>query len=280
MMRGLARTVGCVLMAMALPSMSSVAADEPTKLWRLDCGRFDVAADAFSDSFAYGGKRMSLVGSCYLLKHRGRFLLWDAGLRLALMKQPLDPRQPLSGTLDVSIKDQLKRIGVRADQIELLGISHNHADHVGQAEVFAAATLLMGKADFEALRKPALPFGADPGPLRPWLDGARKVTAIEGDHDIFGDQKVVMLRLPGHTAGHYGLLVRLASGSVLLSGDSVHFEAQIARRGVPPFNVDRADTLASLERVQAVAASQRATLVVQHDAEDIRKLPRFPTHKQ
>ena len=279
-MRGLVRTIACVLMTMALPSMSSAAVEEPTKLWRLDCGRFDVAADAFSDSYAYGGKRMRLVGSCYLIKHRGRFLLWEAGLPLALINQPLDPRQPLSGTLDVSIAEQLKQIGVRAEQIELLAISHNHSDHVGQASAFAAATLLMGKADFEALRKPDLPFGADPGPLRPWLDGARKVTTVEGDHDIFGDGQVVMLRLPGHTSGHYGLLVRLASGAVLLSGDSVHFEAQITRRGVPPFNADRADTLASLERIQAIAASEGATLVVQHDAGDIGKLARFPTPEQ
>ncbi|KQZ77339.1 hypothetical protein ASE06_07030 [Sphingopyxis sp. Root214] len=279
-MRRLARAAACALMVMTPPSTSAAVADESTKLWRLDCGRFDVAADAFSDTFAYGEKRMELVGSCYLIKHRGRFLLWDAGLPLALIGQPLDPRQALSGTLDVSIADQLKQIGVRADQIELLAISHNHSDHVGQAEAFSAATLLMGKADFDALRKPDPPFGADPGPLRPWLDGAREVTAVEGDYDIFGDQQVVMLRLPGHTAGHYGLLIRLATGSILLSGDAVHFEAQIARRGVPPFNVDRADTLASLERLQAIAASRNAILIVPHDSNDIHKLPRFPASRQ
>lgn len=279
-MRRLTRAAACALMVMASPSTAAAVADDSTRLWRLDCGRFNVAADAFSDSFAYGGRRIELVGSCYLIQHGGRFLLWDAGLPLALIGQPLDPRQALSGTLDVSIADQLKQIGVSADQIELLAISHNHSDHVGQADSFSAATLLMGKADFEALRKPDPPFGADPGLLRPWLEGARKVIAVEGDYDIFGDQQVVMLRLPGHTAGHYGLLIRLASGSILLSGDVVHFAAQIAGRGVPPFNVDRADTLASLERLQAIAAGRKATLILQHDGEDVGKLPRFPVPKQ
>ena len=57
-----------------------------------------------------------------------------------------------------------------------------------------------------------------------------------------------MLNLPGHTPGHRGLLVRLASGPVLLSGDIYHFTEQVARRGVPPFNTNRADTLASMDR--------------------------------
>lgn len=60
---------------MVMMSTSAAAVDVPTKLWRLDCGRFDVAADAFSDSFSYDSKRIKLVGSCYLIQRRGHLRL-------------------------------------------------------------------------------------------------------------------------------------------------------------------------------------------------------------
>jgi N-acyl homoserine lactone hydrolase len=45
---------------------------------------------------------------------------------------------------------------------------------------------------------------------------------------------------------------------------------------VPAFNTDRAQTLASLERVKKIAANSKATVIIQHDARDLDKLPAFP----
>ena len=88
---------------------------------------------------------------------------------------------------------------------------------------------------------------------------------------------MVILAVPGHTPGETALLVRLPkTGAVLLSGDVVHFNEQWEKQGVPTFNADRADTLASMARLQAVAAELKAILVVQHEPADIAKLPVFP----
>ena len=93
---------------------------------------------------------------------------------------------------------------------------------------------------------------------------------------MFGDGRVVMLDMPGHTPGHYSLLVRLASGPVLLSGDLYHFTEQVQNRGVPPFNHDRADTLASMDRYDRIARNLGARTIIQHEPADIAKLPAFP----
>jgi glyoxylase-like metal-dependent hydrolase (beta-lactamase superfamily II) len=85
-----------------------------------------------------------------------------------------------------------------------------------------------------------------------------------------------MLNLQGHTPGHRGLLVRLASGPVLLSGDTYHFTEQVARRGVPPFNTNRADSLASMDRFDRLGRNLRATVIIQHEPADVAKLPAFP----
>ena len=81
-----------------------------------------------------------------------------------------------------------------------------------------------------------------------------------------------MLNLPGHTPGHHGLLVRLASGPVMLSGDTYHFAEQVAHRGVPPFNTNRADSLASMDRFDRLARNLHARVIIQHEPADVAKL--------
>ena len=49
--------------------------------------------------------------------------------------------------------DQLARLGFKPQQVALLGVSHDHFDHTGQAADFAHARLLIGKDDLERLRQ-------------------------------------------------------------------------------------------------------------------------------
>jgi N-acyl homoserine lactone hydrolase len=118
------------------------------------------------------------------------------------------------------------------------------------------------------------PEGANPAPFANWIKGEGKVEAVPLDKDVFGDGSVIMLYTPGHTPGHHSLLVRLPQkGAVVLVGDLAHFHENYESNGVPTFNTDRAQSLASLERVKKIA---KATVIIQHDARDIDKLPAFP----
>jgi N-acyl homoserine lactone hydrolase len=86
-----------------------------------------------------------------------------------------------------------------------------------------------------------------------------------------------MLRTPGHTPGHSSLLVKLAQrGPVIITGDAVHFHENWDSDGVPWFNYDRAQTVASIERLKKIASNLKATVIIQHDARDVEKLPVFP----
>ena len=80
-----------------------------------------------------------------------------------------------------------------------------------------------------------------------------------------------------HTPGHRSLLVQLKGmGPVLISGDLTHFQENYANNGVPTFNFHRGDTLASLDRFKTTAANLKATVIIQHDARDVGKLPAWP----
>ena len=253
------------------------AATADVELWRLDCGSIKVKdLSAFSDTFDYAGQSRELTDSCYLIRHGEDYMLWDTGLPAALLNAPQGD-QAMAPTLKRTIPDQLKEIGVAVERIGTVGVSHDHFDHLGQAASFPKATLLIGAADLAALKSEPPPFGVDPSLVAPWLKEGGKVEGVEGDKDLFGDGSVTMLSAPGHTPGSHALLVRLAQkGPVLLSGDVVHFEEQFENRGVPPFNWDRAASLASMDRLGHMAKSLDATLVVQHDAQDVAKLPAFP----
>jgi hypothetical protein len=56
----------------------------------------------------------------------------------------------------------------------------------------------------------------------------------------------------------------------------VHFRENYDSDGVPSFNFDRAQTVASVERIKKIASTLKATVIIQHDARDIDKLPAFP----
>lgn len=272
------RPLTTILFAVAALISGAPASAADTELWRLDCGSIEVRnLGVFSDTFEYAGEKRTLTDSCYLVRHDKDYMLWDAGLPAALIGAKPDAASVFAPTLVEDLPTQLARIGVKPEQIGRLGISHNHFDHVGQAASFPGATLMIGAADFAQFKADPLPFAVDPSSIKPWLDGHSKVDPISGDRDVFGDGSVVILSTPGHTPGETSLLVRLEkTGPVLLSGDVVHFEEQFVNRGVPTFNFDRVDTLASMERLIDTANSLDATLIVQHDASDIDKLPAFP----
>jgi glyoxylase-like metal-dependent hydrolase (beta-lactamase superfamily II) len=256
-----------VSLALAVPAQ---AAD--LSLARLDCGTPNPPISVnqrFSDTYAYGEMKLQLVYSCYLVKHGDEYMLWDTGHSMTAPN--VAPK--------VSIVDQLAKIDVKPDQIKYVGISHYHADHTGQIASFPKATLLIGTREWDAITAPKPAEGVNYKPFEGWIKGDNKVEPLPLglDKDVFGDGSVIVLRTPGHTPGHSSLLVKLSqTGPVILSGDAVHFHENYDSDGVPAFNYDRAQTLASMERIKKILVNLKGTLIIQHDARDVSKLPEFP----
>jgi N-acyl homoserine lactone hydrolase len=255
----------CLFAGFAAPAQ---AAD--LSLARFDCGtpQAPVAVNQrFSDTYALGELKLQFVFSCYLIRHGDEYMLWDTGH--ATTAPNVAPK--------VSLVDYLAKIDVKPEQIKYVGISHYHADHTGQIASFPKATLLIGAREWDAISAPKPAEGVNFKPFESWLKGDSKVEPVATDKDVFGDGTVIVLRTPGHTAGHSSLLVKLAEmGPVVLSGDAVHFRENYDSDGVPWFNFDRAQTVASIERIKKIASNLKATVIIPHDARDVEKLPVFP----
>jgi len=255
----------------ALVGLSALAQTPPEiTLTRLDCGTPQTPTEVnlrFSDTYAFPGLKVQFVFSCYLIKHGEEYLVWDTGHSMSAPN--VAPK--------VSLVDQLAQMKLKPEQIKFVGISHYHGDHIGQVGSFPQATLLIGKGDWDVLTTAKPPAGVNPEPFAHWISGGGKVEPLPADKDVFGDGSVVVLNTPGHTPGHHSLLVKLKDmGNVLLSGDLAHFHENYESNGVPTFNTNRSESLASVDRFKKLAANLKATVIIQHDARDVNKLPAFP----
>jgi len=236
-------------------------------LTRLDCGNGFNDARRFSDTFAYTDPKKPFTFSCYVVKHGDDYMVWDTGY-----VPGSNPNAP-----KVSLIDQLAQLKIKPEQVKYVGISHFHGDHTGQLPTLPGATLLIGQREWQAITAPEPMPGANVAAFKHWVSEGGKVEPLLADKDVFGDGTVIILRTPGHTPGHQSLLVRLVDkGPVILVGDAAHFHENYENNGVPGFNYDRAETLASLDRLKQIAANLKATVIIQHDPRDIGKLPAFP----
>jgi glyoxylase-like metal-dependent hydrolase (beta-lactamase superfamily II) len=105
-----------------------------------------------------------------------------------------------TNTARTTLRSQLAAIGYSARDITYLALSHGHADHVANANEYAGSTLLLQKAEWNAMfgaEAQKLPLFAAYGALE-----SSKTVLLEGDRDVFGDGTVVLKSTPGHTPGH------------------------------------------------------------------------------
>jgi len=256
--------------ALGAAAVVSQAAAQPAAevtLTRLECGSGANDPRRFSDSYAYTETTKPFTFSCYVIKHGADYMVWDTGYLPGSVANATN--KPLA--------DLLKQINVDPDQVKYVGISHFHADHTGQLAPLKNATLLIGKGDWDGINATPPMGGANVVGFKEWIAEKRKVEPQSADKDVFGDGTVMMLRAPGHTPGHSMLLVRLKEkGPVVLVGDAVHFHENYEHERVPGFNFDRAQTIASIQRIKQIEKNLKATVIIQHDPRDIGKLPTAP----
>ena len=267
-----------LMVALAACTTAKPAATAPeVKLYALDCGSFDLQNTAmFSPNHEYDGKPGKLSDPCFLIRHPKGDLFWDAGIPFSMVT-PAGSASPMKTMRDKTIPDQLAQLGLAPGDIEYFAISHSHYDHIGDANMFAGSTWIVDKAERDWMFRDAM-RGQPVFGFYSKLETATTTLIENGaDHDVFGDGSVTMIAAHGHTPGHRVLLVKTQqAGAVLIAGDMWHLAEAQKLRTVPANNTDKAETLASMDKVEALARDNNARLVRQHVPEDVAALPVFP----
>lgn len=250
------------------------------RLYVLDCGHLELSdLRMFDDSGASDGKPGAMSVPCFLIRHPKGDLLWDTGLGDALAGSPhgKELAPGIRATVRVRLADQLRALGLAPSDIDFLAFSHWHEDHTGNANLFGGATWILQRRELAAATGRAPPPFESLAPVSAWRTARKRI--IDGDADVFGDGSVRILSMPGHTPGHQVLELHLRqAGTLLLAGDLYHSRDNRRFRRVPRVNVDRAQTLDSMQRFEAIAARTGARVVIPHDPRDVAALPRFPDY--
>lgn len=259
------------------------AAKPDVRMYRLDCGRMTMGDKSMmSDTGLYKGQSLDIVMSCYLIKHGNDWILWDAGLPSKYLNGPLSEGTFVT-QLDRTIVEQIADLGLKPANIKYVAVSHAHFDHVGQLNDFPKATLIIQRSELKAIAdsEKAAKHYIVAELFSAHIAGKKlkRVRAVDGDVDLFGDGTLKTIQTPGHTPGSMALLLKLKNaGSYVLSGDQWHFTENHERQQVPTWNYDHDETIASGHKLDDIIAKQHAILVIQHEPVDNQKLPKFPSY--
>jgi glyoxylase-like metal-dependent hydrolase (beta-lactamase superfamily II) len=192
-----------------------------------------------------------------------------------------------------SLHRQLARDGIDTHDIAAVMLSHLHGDHVGGLHDFPHSAIFCSREGWNdllthsrigALRRGLLPslLPADFQQRVRWLEDLPSVdlpapfAEFQSGHDLWGDGSMLAIPLPGHAAGHYGLLFHASSGEqVFLIADAA-WSSQSVLDAIPPPSIvtswlgDTRSYLATLGRLQRLRQSSPSLRIVPSHCEEHR----------
>lgn len=216
----------------------------------------------------------------FFIDHPKGRVVFDTGLHPAAATDPAGRLGLLSNffqvhySSDEHVAARLAALDVDAGRIDHLVLSHLHFDHAGGAELLPNARLVVQRREWEA--------GADDDlAARCSFDAkdyrhGHDLHLVDGEHDLFGDGRVVCLPTHGHTPGHQSLRLRLDDGrEVVLCADACYLKRNLDELALPGVVFDRERMMESLQRLAALR-SAGCTMVYGHDPEAWSLVPQSP----
>jgi glyoxylase-like metal-dependent hydrolase (beta-lactamase superfamily II) len=237
------------------------------KLQFISAGRLRLKKSIY-DRSADRSETFEAPVSSALIRHKQGNVLFDTGCHPSVVEHGeerwgslMKVMTPVMGAQDTLLPN-LACVGINPDDIDVVVNSHFHPDHCGCNEFFRKATIIAHTKEIEAAKAP----GAETaGYLRADWDHGQKADAVDGERDLFGDGKLVLIPLPGHTPGTLGASVNLdRDGSFLLVSDAVSLRANLDADTVPRNTWNAEALLKSFAEIRRIEKSG-ATIVCGHD---------------
>lgn len=194
---------------------------------------------------ARGGKLSSekfpaLVG---LIKHQNQgWILYDTGYSDVFIKETKHFPNKLYGLVtpvnfqkEECLLAQLERLGINKFDINHIIISHFHADHISGLKLFKASKFVAFVSEHERLQhknklnqlKNAYINELIPTDFKDRVTDINKLEQVSTEllefnygYDLFGDNSLVIIDLPGHTKNQAGLLFEFADEKYFFVADA------------------------------------------------------------
>jgi len=222
----------------------------------------------------------------FLIETANGRILYDVGCDYQKIATPelrskfFDPMRPQfeypAMTEAQRIPSYLSRLGLTANDIDLVFLGHLHFDHAGGLCDVPGCEVHVHR-DEVAMARTQL----DDGIFADEIVSANDWRIQTGDYQVAPGIHAVMTS--GHTAGHMSLLIELPKGRpVILCGDAADLSENLTDEIAPGYcwQDNEALALTSIRKLKAMAKSENAELWPNHDFPFYRGLPQFPAWRE
>lgn len=270
--------------------------NRPIRILPLRCGSIEISKDCAGGERFYlpaarahapANRRETLPVYAFLIEHpKGRILI-DAGLSRDISPAGYYNRHAAASVLGPTlsafyrphvpkgeaIHEQLDSLGLRPEDIDYVLLTHLDADHVcGLRHLKGAKHIICSQEDYfwscrtvYRLRYPRALWYSDR--LESFYFKGSDFGPFLWTKDFFGDESVMLVHLPGHTEGSYGIMVQRNGRFALLTGDAAYNERSWKELTVPGFGFNPQRQLKSLQWIQEKSQTPGCVAVLaSHDS--------------
>lgn len=252
-----------------------------TKVYILDGG--SLVIDGFHAFWNRGpGGELRFPAYSVLVEHADGLYIFDTGYDYDHVQKVLPFELPLQ-TEGQTIPGQLAKAGKRPEDINYVINSHYHFDHCGGNKHLTSACTICHSAELEACNCPQpfemlgysdMTFSSEIAQKQ--AENLQKT--LDPELDIFtpkfetftGDQEIAkgirLFETPGHTAGHYSMMVELSNRRpMLFTADACYSQKNMDMMCISSFHLDPIASLNSMKRLKELAEKYDAELFYSHD---------------
>jgi glyoxylase-like metal-dependent hydrolase (beta-lactamase superfamily II) len=157
----------------------------------------------------------------FIIQHGDDYILIDAGMgtRARAEFRADMPRYMRPLTKVKNINPIIKQLPAEISQkIKTIYLTHTHWDHLSGAQDFPGACAAIAPEEKNEL-KHVWPSQTKNLEWCPWQWSDQEYLGFKKSLDVFGDQSVVIVPLPGHTDGSIGVLIETNHDRYFLVGD-------------------------------------------------------------
>lgn len=150
--------------------------------------------------------------------------------------------------------NQLKEFGIKPEEVDYIIISHFHADHIGALCDFPKAKFIYLQTAYDAVKNLnrflALKAGflsglipedfmerSQPLELRQLRSLPKMYSPFTMGYDIFNDDSILAIELPGHAKGQLGLFLKTASREKIFLIADACWSSEAYLKLIPPHTI-------------------------------------------
>jgi glyoxylase-like metal-dependent hydrolase (beta-lactamase superfamily II) len=167
--------------------------------------------------------------------------------------------------------EMVERIGLKAEKVQHLVLTHLHWDHANGVSLFPNARFYVQETEYRfwledpASKRPPFQYLADPSATAHLasLEGTDRLCLLDGDAEVLPGIRCLLA--PGHTVGLQAVAVDTAEGVAVLAADCAHTFRNLREDWPSALIVDLVGWMHSFDKLRA-AVSRPDLLFPGHDA--------------